>query len=409
MVLSKVKVVLLMLLVWLLPLSVTAQKKQISQARDNIKNKKELDKAEKSMRSLLEDSVNRTNHKIWITLINSLIAQYEQGNESLYLKQKYDTAALFNTTKRMFQAMESFDSLDVLPDKKGRVEPKFRQRHAELLNAIRPNLYYGGVFFVVKKDYKQALSFMEEYMDSSRQPLFGGYGYAEKDTMMPHAAYWAMYAGSKLNDADVILRYKDLAEKDTARLNFVLQYATEAYDMTMDRQKYVETLRRGFYNYPTFPFFFPRLVEYYQHENKLDSALAVTETALEVDSVNVMFLYAKSTILLNLGRYDECIELCKRLIAKDDSLAGAYYNIGLAYFNQAIELDKVQQKSRTKRQKITQLYEKSLPYLEKYRLLAPDQKSQWISPLYTIYLNLNKGKEFDEIDKINNEYKRSHK
>jgi len=387
----------------------TAQKKQIAQAREYIKNKKDLEKAEKSMRSLLEDSVNRANHKIWITLINSLIAQYEQGNEKLYLKQKYDTAALFNVTKRMFETMESFDSIDVLPDKKGRVEPKFRQRHSELLNAIRPNLYYGGVFFVNKKDYKQALSFMDEYMDSSSKPLFSSYNYTENDTLLPHAAYWAMYAGAKLKDADVILSNKSLAEKDTARLDFVLQYVTEAYDLKQDKQKYIETLRTGFYSYPTFPFFFPRLVEYYQNENMLDSALVVTEKALEVDSSNVMFLYAKSTILLNSGRYNECIELCKKLIQKDDSLAEAYYNIGLAYFNQAIELDKVQQTSRTKRRKIMQLYEEGLPYLEKYRALAPEQQQQWISPLYTIYLNLNKGKEFDEIDKIKNEYRRNHK
>lgn len=387
-----------------LPLGVTAQKKQISQAREYIKNKKDLDKAEKMMRSLLEDSVNRSNHKVWMTLINSLIVQYEQGNEQLYLKQKYDTAALFDITKRMFETMESFDSVDVMPDRKGKVEPKVRQRHSELLNAIRPNLYYGGLYFINKKDYRQAVAFMDKYMDCSGHPLFRSYDYEEKDTMMPHAAYWAMYAGAKLEDADIILKYKDLAEKDTARLDFVLQYTTEAHEMKKNVGEYVETLRTGFYRYPTFPFFFPRLIEYYQHENMLDSALAVTEKALDVDSTNVMFRYAKSTILLNSGQYDECIAICKRLVQENDSLAEAYYNIGLAYFNQAIELDKVQQTSRSKRREIMQFYEESLPYMEKYRELAPEQKLQWITPLYTIYLNLNKGKEFDEIDKIKNEY-----
>lgn len=47
-------------------------------------------------------------------------------------------------------------------------------------------------------------------------------------------------------------------------------------------------------------------------------------------------------------------------------------------------------------------YRKALPYLERYRQLAPDMKDRWSRPLYTIYLNLNMGKEFDEIDKIIN-------
>ena len=38
--------------------------------------------------------------------------------------------------------------------------------------------------------------------------------------------------------------------------------------------------------------------------------------------------------------------------------------------------------------------------MERYRQLAPDQKQKWAPVLYTIYLNLNMGKEFDEIDRL---------
>ena len=89
-------------------------------------------------------------------------------------------------------------------------------------------------------------------------------------------------------------------------------------------------------------------------------------------------------------------------------MADAYYNIGLAYFNQAISLDKVRQRSASTRKKLTKFYEQSLPYMEKVRQLEPYKKELWLYPLYTIYLNLNMGKEFDEIDKIKNEYRNHH-
>ena len=79
-----------------------AQKKQLAVARELLKSGKELAKAEKSMQTLLDDSVNRTNTKIWVMLCDVLTKQYEQGNEKLYLKQKYDTAAFFSVTKRMY-------------------------------------------------------------------------------------------------------------------------------------------------------------------------------------------------------------------------------------------------------------------------------------------------------------------
>ena len=123
---------------------------------------------------------------------------------------------------------------------------------------------------------------------------------------------------------------------------------------------------------------------------------------MQVDSTNILFRFTKSTALLNIGRYDQSIAICKQLIEERPNFADAYYNIGMAYFNQAIELDKNWQRSKAKRNSIVTYYEKALPYIEKYKELMPESKEKWLSPLYTIYLNLNMGKEFDEIDKIKN-------
>ncbi len=77
---------IILFLAFLIPFSY-AQKKEISQAQEFIKSRKSLDKAEESMRKLLKDSVNRSNIKIYVTLAEAVRAQYEQGNENLYLKE----------------------------------------------------------------------------------------------------------------------------------------------------------------------------------------------------------------------------------------------------------------------------------------------------------------------------------
>lgn len=128
--------------------------------------------------------------------------------------------------------------------------------------------------------------------------------------------------------------------------------------------------------------------------------MEVTDRALAVDSTSVIFRFAKSSLLLGIGRYSECIRLCDELIAANDSLADAYLNAGLAYFDQGVELDKSTQVSARRKQAILTYYQKALPYLEKYRALVPEQWNKWGIPLYTIYLNLNMGKEFDEIDRM---------
>lgn len=393
----------------LISLCISAQKKQLSQAKDYIKSGKNLDKAEEILRTQLKDSAQRNNVKTWQLLIDALTAQYEKGNEQLYLKQKYDTLAFFNTTRKLFSAAESMDSVDASPDEEGKIHPKYRARNAEYLKNIMPNLYYGGVYMVNKKDYKQAYDYFDHCIIAPTLPLFTGMRLDSDSKMRLSAAYWTMYCGFKLDSAQLIMRHKNLAQRDTTQLAFVLQYEAEAYSKMHDEANYLKCLKEGFKRYPKFPFFFPRLMEYYDKKQENDSALALADRALAIDSASQFYQYAKSSVLLNMGRYDESIAICKSLIAKDENLADAFYNAGLAYFNKAIELDKERQTSRKNRMKILEYYKEALPYLETYRKLAPDDQADWLSPLYTIYLNLNMGKQFDEIDKLRNEYKRNHK
>jgi len=383
-----------------LPLIAWGQKKTMTQVKDYIKSGKNLDKAEKLMTDLLNDSSSRGNEKIWLLLFESQRKQYDQGNEKLYLKEKYDTTALFLVGKRMFDTLEGLDSLDRLPDARGKVKLKYRDRSAELLNIYRPNLFNGGVFFMKKHDFSRAYDFFDTYINSAVKPMFARYQYAERDKRLPEAAYWASYCGYKLEKPQLTLRHTYQALKDSVHLPYMLQYLAETYKLEKDTARYVQTLKDGFSKYPKFPFFFPRLIDYYSHIGAYDEAMKSCDEALQTDSVNTLFRYAKSSLLLTMGRYKQSFAISKVLIAENDTLADAYLNAGLALFDQAVELDKKTQSGSKKYNQILELYRKAMPYLEKYRAMAPDQKDKWALPLYTIYLNLNMGKQFDEIDKL---------
>ncbi len=377
-----------------------AQKKDIQTAKDQVKAGKDLDKAQKSMEKLLADSANRGNKKIWAVLYDAVRKQYEQGNEQLYLKQKYDTAKLFNVTRQLFEIADGLDSVEMRPDRKGRVEIEYRKPHAEFLGQIRPNLYNGGAWYIRKKDYAEAYRFFDRYIACASMPMFRDFHYQQQDKRLPIAAYWAVYCGYKMKDAKATLHHSYEALKDTAHYDFMLQYLAETYKLEKDTARYVQTLKEGFDHSPKFPFFFPRLVEYYAEENLLDSAMSVVDRALAADPQSELYLYTKSTLLLSQGKNKESLAISEALLQRNDSLVESYYNAGLANFNMAVALDKNNKLSRKQHAAITAYYQKALPYLERYRQMAPQEKDKWALPLYTIYLNLNKGTEFDEIDAI---------
>ena len=389
-----------MFLILMSPVAASAQKKEIQTAKDQVKAGKNLDQAAASMKKLLADSVNRTNRKIWTIYFDAVRKQYEQGNEKLYLKQKYDTAQLFNYTRQLFEVALQFDSVEAVPDKKGRMNLDFRKGHKDYLAHIRSNLYNGGIWFLNKQKYQDAYKFFDCYIGCAEQPMFKSYNYMEKDKHLPTAAYYAVYSGYKMKDPKATLHHSYVALKDTVHYNYMLQYLAETYALEKDTARYVASLKEGFKRVPTFPFFFPRLVEHYVNNAQLDSAMVVVDEALTVVPDSDLYLAAKSNLLLDQGKLKECIEVSQKVIGVNPEMPEPYYNAGISYFNQAVEQDKNSQNSRQVKAQVEADYKKALPYLVKYRELEPKEQGKWAFPLYTIYLNLNMGKEFDEIDKV---------
>ena len=389
-----------MFLILMSPVAASAQKKEIQTAKDQVKAGKNLDQAAASMKKLLADSANRTNRKIWTIYFDAVRKQYEQGNEKLYLKQKYDTAQLFNYTRQLFEVAFQYDSVETAPDKKGRRDFEFRKGHSDYLAHIRSNLYNGGIWFLNKKKYPDAYKFFDCYIECASQPMFKQRNYGEKDKHLPTAAYYAVYSGYKMKEPKATLHHSYEALKDTVHYNYMLQYLAETYMLEKDTARYVASLKEGFKRVPTFPYFFPRLVEYYVVRNQLDSAMTVVNEALTVVPDSDVYLAAKSNLLLEQGKLQECIEVSKKVIEVNQKLGDPYYNAGICYFNLAVEQDKNSHNSRKVKEQVEANYKKALPYLVKYREMEPKEQGKWAFPLYTIYLNLNMGKEFDEIDKV---------
>lgn len=381
------------------PSVLMAQKKEISIARENIKKGTNLEKAESSMRTLLKDSANRYNEKIWLTLFDAVKKQYEQLNEKLYLKQQSDTAKFFTHTRHMFDVLESLDSIDAMPNKKGGVAPVYRKSHANYLSQYRANLFGGGAYYMKKQNYQEAYSFFDTYLECAFQPLFTDYFYSNKDPRLAEAAYWAVFCGYKLRRPDYIDKYTKIALRDKSREVYMLQYIAEAYQMKNDTANYRMTLEKGFEQYPDHLYFFPHLALCYANNGRDNDVLTISESALKLNPNNLAAWVAESTAYYNLGEYDKCVTASDKAIALDDQIPIVYHNAGMSYYRKALPIAQQKILKKSDRNELVSLYKRALPYLEKYRQLNPDESAIWSRPLYDIYLNLNMGDEFEEMEK----------
>ena len=172
-----------------------------------------------------------------------------------------------------------------------------------------------------------------------------------------------------------------------------------AYQWKKDSVNYLNILKRGFHSCRRSLFFFPRIVDYFTEKNQLDSALVFTNEALKADSTHLLYLFAKSTLLLNMGDNDGSYAVSEKIIALNDTLAEPYYNAGTAFINKASKQEETAA-GRADKLTLRRYYENARPYFERYRQLAPDQQDKWVPSLYRIYLNLNMGRQFEEMDAL---------
>lgn len=374
-------------------------KKALEQAKASLKSGSNLQGVESSINKLLQDSLNQNDERLYLALYDVLKKQYQQGNEKLFLKQKYDTASLFLTARKMFLLLDRFDSIDALPDEKGRIALKYRKDHAFQLSHFYHNLYTGGIYFQNHQKYDEAVQFMDTYLSAPHWPLFSATKISPDSTVAAHASSVSLVAGYKKGDFPAALKYKDLALKYSPRLELSLQCLSDIYYQQKDTMDCLRYLRMGVDSFPVSSFFFPRLVGYYCDEGEYKEALSLTERVMKADTADIMLRVTHQTLLLNLARYEECINEGMMLLSRNDSIAEVNYNIALAYYNKALEMEsntKLMPAERTRN--VNALYRKCRPYMERYRALAPEEKDRWRPVLYTIYLNLNLGKEFSEIE-----------
>lgn len=373
-------------------------KTAIQTARTAIKNSKDLEKNETTIRNYLKDSMFVNNKDLHLVLFDLLKKQYEVGNEKMYLNQTIDTASLSRVSKRLFLAAEQLDTIDAKANAKGISAPSYRKKHSLYLTPYRGNILKGAIYFLSHKQYQDAWELLDIYLSAPGHPLFSDV--PQDSTHNTFAAFLAVMAANKLSDLDKAEKYSKEAVKYLPRREVTLKNLSALALSKRDTMKYVSYITEGFRYYPESEYFFPNLIDYHINKGDIESALAYTDEALKKDSLNPLFLYSKHNILMYKKDYEGAKKYGCMVLMQNDSLAVPNYNIGYIYYLKAHSILENKEKSMRQRMKEAQkYYAKSLPYMEKFRALEPKEEKRWKPILYDIYLNLNMGKEFRELEK----------
>lgn len=405
--------VILLLITCLAPHLLAADKKEKAQkpvkmstlykaASTAIKNASGQDGARTNLMNALPrtDLKDKDRAEIYYTAARLYESVNSVENRKAYLKQQYDTALFFNSLLNMYEQLRLCDSVDAVPNAQERVRLKYSKKTSELRQKHIKNIRNGGKFFLRKGNYAAAYGFMDAYYT---------YSVNRKDTLLPKLAYQAALCGYLTNQPAHTLKYIDKAIETATRGDkpILQEYKVRTYALLKNDSAWVRELNTGVSHYPEYDYFFVNLVDYYDSHRMTKEGEALADSLIKVVSAGkAIYWYTKSKMRLLDNDYEACIQFADSTLKRDPAFTDAYYNKGISYLNMAV----IRQESACSdikdprfeqdRQAIRHLYAEAMPCMQKVRELQPDNVDRWAPPLYRIYLFLNKGKEFDEIDKL---------
>ena len=111
-------------------------------------------KGREQIAKCLADTTINTDPKLYDLAIALETKANDAENMKLYLNQKYDTAAFFNTGSKIVEYALKRDSLMMAADSAAAIAK--RKKIVDELMPYYQNLYNGGVFFIKNKQWAAA-------------------------------------------------------------------------------------------------------------------------------------------------------------------------------------------------------------------------------------------------------------
>jgi tetratricopeptide (TPR) repeat protein len=398
------KTILLLAVILMIGGNAGAQKKNVSKANTKLlSDTPDLNAAKDAILLALQDSTTNKLANTWFVAGNVFKAIFDDQLKQ-QLTKKGDKTVMAEALDRCFIYYSEADSLDQLPDKKGNIKPKFRQKIVEKVKGFQRGFTDVGSFYYDKKDYKNALKMFNRYLEYKSLPYLSGLGY-EKDTLIPLITYYCGLSATQAEMPEVAIKYYE-AIKDSMSAKdsrWIYSRLSEDYATLKDTANMVRIYQLGAQKFPTEPFYMRSLINYYINEKHMVEALKWVDEDIKQDTISSVLWNIRGRIVENDGKIDEAKACYQKAIDLDPKFADAYGNIGRIYYNYAVgELNRINSIRNDKLYKIEKakvkvLFEKPRPYFEKANSISPDDRDFLIA-LRGIYYNLGMDAKYTQMD-----------
>lgn len=391
------KKITLMLAVALISVGCLAQKSNVQKAKNlsSALENPDFDAARTAIQAALEDPSTKDLTNTWY--VAGLIGY----NEFQYYQVKRSMGTQVSDLQMSAPTSESYDywlvadKMSQIPNAKGKVDASTRKQIVtRMLDYYRTQtLISYGFSFYENGDYKSAYrEFMKHLnmpsLDMMQDPK--SQQQMVKDTLyytfLLYAGRFAYMAQMYPEAIEVFKQFRQKEVLDVANYNDALaahEFLYQSYIDQKDTANAEASLKQSIEVYPKEAWFLHNLINIYFTSGRKQDAIDYLSEAIERDPQRADYYTKRGDLKLNDGLYDEALVDYEKAASLDANLADAQAGIGRVYYNKAVlkgdEANSLNINDEANYKKIKQeesdLYYKSMPYLEQAHKLAPDDRN----------------------------------
>ena len=160
----------------------------------------------------------------------------------------YDTLGLADNICNAIQAALECDKFDQLPDAKGKVKPKFDEKNAQRIWAVRTHLVNIGQEQAAKGSEAGVLKYWGAFVDSAEEPFFKAQNHAPEQEYIGQVAFFAGRYAFQAGEMDRANKYFEVAKRDPQQkeeaFNFQVYARRQQLKTHADSVEYVNYLKK---------------------------------------------------------------------------------------------------------------------------------------------------------------------
>jgi len=403
-----------------------AQKKAVKDA--NSAKNKDVNEARELIRPALTNPETATDQETWKTAgdieYKAFENEFDKEQTKLIKGTGGDEEKMYVGLYNMYPLYITADSLGQLPDSNGKIKNKVRKGISDNMFFCQPQFINGGIYYDTKareatvKDqveayYAKAADFFERYWKTPKLDMFANsqdkFSHILNDPSYQVIKYYAIISAVQAGQHPRAIRLINEIKSEPFIANEVYEesaiYELQAseYKAIGDSIAYVKALQEGALKYPKSKFFTPNLINEFIKAGRTSDALDYLDQAIANDPQSSCDLMSvKAALYADQKNYTDAKASYEVALSSDANCERALEGMGVLYIIQAQDVKEKasQTRNRTEQAQLdketVELYEKSLPLLEKYRALIKARNADFdveikplLQKLQNVYYNLS--------------------